>query len=60
MREKKYHESDLFQIRIMTLINFGPLIFFTDSKISQPGFSESVKILGAQMKTPTRLPFEIV
>lgn len=49
MREKKYHESDLFQIQIMTLINFGPLIFFTNSKSPHPGFLESVKILGAQM-----------
>ena len=49
VREKKYHESDLFQIQIMTLINFGPLIFFTNSKSPHPGFLESVKILGAQM-----------
>ena len=52
MREKKYPESDLFQIQIMTLINFGQLIFFTDSKSPHPGFSESVKILGAQIKPP--------
>ena len=62
MREKKYHESDLFQIRIMTLIHFGPLTFVTNSKSPHPGFSESVKILGAQMKKKknTKFPFEIV
>ena len=52
VREKKYHESDLFQIRIMTLINFGPLLYVTNSKSPHPGFSESIKILGAQMKSP--------
>ena len=43
VRERKYHESDLFQIQIMTLINFGPLIFLTNYKSPRPGFSESVK-----------------
>ena len=30
----------------MTLINFALLIFFTKSKSSNPGFSESVKVIG--------------
>ena len=44
VRDKKYHERDLFQIGRMTLINFGQLIFFTNSKSPHPAFSESVKI----------------
>ena len=62
VREKKYHESDLFQILTMTLINLGPLIFFNNSKGPHPGLSESVKIIEAQMqkKKTTELPFEIV
>ena len=44
----------------MTLINFGPLIFVTNSKSPHPGFLESVKILGAQIKNPSKLPFVIV
>ena len=55
VREKKYHENDLFQIRIMTLKNFGPLIFFTNSKSPHTGFSKSVKIIGAQMKKKTHI-----
>ena len=50
MREKKYHESDLFQIQIMNLINFGGLIVAINSKSTHQGFSESVKILGAEEK----------
>ena len=50
MREKKYHESDLFHIQIVNLINFGPLIFATNSKSLHQGFSESLKILGAGKK----------
>ena len=43
------------------LIKFGPIIFFTNYKSQHPEFSETVRILGAQMKkTPTKLPFEIV
>ena len=44
----------------MTLINCGPLLYVTNSKSPQQGFSESVKILGAQKKKPTKLPFKIV
>ena len=44
----------------MTLILFGLLILFDNSKGPHPGFSESVKILGDQMKKHTKLPFEIV
>ena len=42
LREKKYHESDLFQIQIMNLINIGPLIFASNSKSPHQGFSEFV------------------
>jgi hypothetical protein len=44
----------------MTLILFGLLIFFDNSKSPHPGFSESVKLFGAQMKKNTKLPFEKV
>ena len=50
VREKKYHESDLFQIQIMNLINFGPLIFAINSKIPHHGFSESVKYIWNKVK----------
>ena len=39
----------------MTLINFGPLIFVTNSKSPHPGFLESVKILGAQIKKTIKI-----
>ena len=42
----------------LTLVHW--YFFFTDSKGPHPGFSESVKIVGAQMKTSTKLTFEIV
>ena len=60
VREKKYQERDLCQIQIMTLINFGSLTFVTNSKSPYQGFSESVKTIGAQMKNPSKLLFEIV
>ena len=62
LREKKYHESYLFQIQIMTLIliNLGPEIYI-NSKSPHPWFSESVKIIRAQKKQKkTLLLFEIV
>ena len=31
------------------------MIFFTNYKSPHPGFSESVKVLGAQMKTPHKI-----
>ena len=37
VREKKCHESYLFQIQIMNLLNFGPLIFATNSKSPHQG-----------------------
>ena len=59
-RWKKYHESDLFQIRIMSLINFGPLIFFYQFKNSTPWVLESVQILGPQKKKVTKMPLKIL
>ena len=50
VREKKYHENYLFQIQIIDLLNFGSLICFTNFKSPHPGLSESVKILGTQIK----------
>ena len=54
VRKKKYHENYLFQIQIEDLLNFGPLICFTNSKSPQAGLSESVKIIGSQMKKRKR------
>ena len=44
----------------MTILNFDQLIFATNSTSKHQGFSESVKILWACIKNPTKLPFEIV
>ena len=53
---EKYYESGLFQLWIMTLIPFSPLIMFDNYKSPHPGLSESVTILGAQMKkTPHKI-----
>ena len=53
VREKKYHESDIFHIKIMTLFNFGPLIISTNSTSLHPGFSEAVKnIRGSNVNIP--------
>ena len=60
VREKKSHKSNLFQIWIMTLINFGPLIFATKSKSAHQGFSDSVREWNKNKDNYTKLTFEIV